>query len=359
MTMVEETQSRAGPQRERLWREAHRAAMARSLSVAFAAAATLGLISITAFRLAPQTDASGLLATVVAAYAVAAFVALGSSRLPLWSFSLLVACGTGLIALALYFGGDPRDDNEMFFVLVSLYAFYFFAAWQAALQMLAVGATYGVALAASPNAGSEAPVRWIVVMGVLVISGLIIRSLRRRVEGLIADLERSAQTDSLTGLLNLRGFRQAFAAELERARRNEESLSLLVADLDNFKGLNDQRGHPKGDQALQAVAALLLRRKNDTAARVGGDEFALLLPATGGAGACELAAQLQRELSGILSEADACTLSLGVAAYPEHGESPGDLLEAADQALYAAKRLGRNRCVRSEGAPIRVPAAKP
>lgn len=162
--------------------------------------------------------------------------------------------------------------------------------------------------------------------------------------------------DPLTGLVNRRGFDSTMTMEVERSTRFKTPLTLCIMDLDNFKAVNDTYGHPCGDEVLQAVASILLSemRMIDTAARIGGEEFALLLPGTGLARAQKL---LQRIQSIIKSTEISCgpdklavTMSMGVASY--RGKLPPDpdkLLVEADKALYRAKRAGKNRI---EVAPI-------
>jgi len=177
--------------------------------------------------------------------------------------------------------------------------------------------------------------------------------LRKRSGELSALAERLHEqtvTDSLTGLYNRRHFDAAFARELQLADRNGHPVSLLLLDLDNFKVLNDNHGHPAGDAALRAVAASLRARLRgyDIPCRIGGDEFAVITPGTGLIAATELAEQLRKTIEGLRLLDGAHTIgplsiSAGVAAYPVHGSDCTGLQSAADQALYAAKRGGRDR----------------
>jgi diguanylate cyclase (GGDEF)-like protein len=156
--------------------------------------------------------------------------------------------------------------------------------------------------------------------------------------------------DALTGLANRRGFDQAMAMEVERSSRFKTPLTLCIMDLDNFKAINDIHGHPCGDDVLKAVASILLTemRMIDTAARIGGEEFALLLPGTGQARALKLLERIQAVIqdTGIIC-GDAqftMTMSMGVASYRgKLTPDPVKLLAEADKALYRAKRAGKNR----------------
>jgi diguanylate cyclase (GGDEF)-like protein len=160
--------------------------------------------------------------------------------------------------------------------------------------------------------------------------------------------QRAATTDTLTGLKNRGAFDDRFPKDVERSARYGIPLSLVMVDLDNFKGVNDTHGHGVGDRLLQSVAQVILEtvRKADEAFRYGGDEFVLMLPSTGIQGAERVAQRLQRTMStsAILSELHPVrsSISCGVAAY-EGGETAQAFLDRADAALYRAKRSGKDR----------------
>ena len=168
-----------------------------------------------------------------------------------------------------------------------------------------------------------------------------------------AIVQRQATTDELTELANRRRFAETLDTELRRAERFGEPLGLVFADLDDFKRVNDRHGHQVGDQVLRAFADCLRKRVRviDVAARLGGEEFAVLLVETDLAGAAALAESLREAVSTLEvpvpgAEPVRLTASFGVAAYPE-ARTPDDLLAAADAGLYRAKREGKNR-VRSD-----------
>jgi diguanylate cyclase (GGDEF)-like protein len=148
-------------------------------------------------------------------------------------------------------------------------------------------------------------------------------------------------------MYNHRFFHERLALEVERSGRNNLELSLLMIDVDHFKDFNDRFGHLAGDMALKHVAELLSadRRVNDIVARYGGEEFAVLLPDTPRDAAARLAEQMRARIqSATLGENDmSVTISIGVAACPLDADAPQPLLQAADDALYQAKRNGRNR----------------
>ena len=189
---------------------------------------------------------------------------------------------------------------------------------------------------------------WLAAVGTLAIGGFVVSLLRDRLIGTIERLAEFANRDPLTELLNRRGFEDALDIELERARRSDAPLSLVVADLDGLARVNRTMGHAAGDEALRAVAAALraVKRSFDSAARVGGEEFALIAPDCDEHGAYMLAERARIDVATASAAAGQdLTISLGMATFPVHGASAEALLRAADQALQAAKGLGRDRTV--------------
>jgi diguanylate cyclase len=176
----------------------------------------------------------------------------------------------------------------------------------------------------------------------------------RRIEGLRTDLasaQREAHTDSLTGIANRKCFDHELRAAAEEAITSARPLCLLLADIDHFKQFNDTFGHQVGDQVLRLVAEMLTRsiKGRDRAARYGGEEFAVILPQTELDGARTLAEQIRRTVAGrrIRSKTNGrdlghITMSIGGTTYVP-GEPLTRLIQRADDALYRAKRAGRNR----------------
>lgn len=162
-----------------------------------------------------------------------------------------------------------------------------------------------------------------------------------------AELARLVYTDPLTGLPNRRHFSERFDAEVARVARYGGSFSLGVLDCDHFKDYNDRHGHPAGDDALRELAFLLREqlRASDSVARLGGEEFAVLMVGTEPAGAAVVAERLRARIAGHTFGAtgDTLTVSIGIASAPEDARTPDALFRLADQALYAAKALGRDR----------------
>lgn len=164
-------------------------------------------------------------------------------------------------------------------------------------------------------------------------------------------LQREASTDALTGLHNRREFEAGMVREMERARRMRVPLSLALVDVDLFKRINDQHGHDVGDRVLREVAATLQAgiRRSDLVARIGGEEFALVLLGTEPPGAWILLERLRQAVAVLRVPAGAqaigCTISIGLTDRMEDDADWATLYKRADQALYAAKQGGRDRVV--------------
>ena len=158
--------------------------------------------------------------------------------------------------------------------------------------------------------------------------------------------EEEAFTDHLTGLANRRRFERQLEREVNRTLRHERPFCLLMLDLDNFKRLNDSFGHSTGDEAIRRIGKVLQEgtRGIDLAARIGGEEFALVLVETSLGGGLEVAERLRASINEIsIPLAGHITASFGVAECPSSAQTSRDLLQSADSALYEAKRAGRNR----------------
>ncbi len=172
-----------------------------------------------------------------------------------------------------------------------------------------------------------------------------------RLKQAIDRLRAEADRDYLTGLANRRRFRAALGNELERWRRYQVPCALLLADIDHMKRINDAHGHSAGDVAIRHVAAALasLSRDNDTAARLGGEEFALLLAGADEASARAAAERLRQAVAAAaVEQVGVVTVSIGVAACPAHADNERALYSASDAALYRAKDAGRDCVVTAE-----------
>ncbi len=320
--------------------------MGRVLAALFFAGATLALLTVVLPH-SPRANVVGLLIIVGNAYVVAGVLLWRAGSLSTWVLRGALAWGSTLITGVAYFSGETPSPLVFFYLWVFLYSSYFFSRRQATFQIVYVGVAYGALLVAAPPL-SGVPAWWVVGMGTLLVAAILVGVLRARGEQLIARLYDAARTDPLTNLLNRRGFRELLDLELERARRSAAPMALVVGDVDHFKEVNDRSGHPVGDAALRRVADLLGRgvRQIDAAARVGGEEFALVLPGIEDKEAFVVAERLRCALrEEFRGDTVAITISFGIASYPRHGETAGSLLRASDEALYAAKQAGRDRTV--------------
>lgn len=188
------------------------------------------------------------------------------------------------------------------------------------------------------------------VLTLALAAGLATR-LGRPLARMFGELTDQAERDSLTGLANRRVIDERLEEELDRSRRYRTHLALILVDIDNFKSVNDRHGHQCGDDVLRAVAPALAGslRELDLAGRFGGEEFAIVLPGTSVTSARRIAEQIRRALAKVTvtapdGEPISVTASFGAAEFPVNG-SVAALVEAADRALYKAKRDGKDRVV--------------
>lgn len=163
-------------------------------------------------------------------------------------------------------------------------------------------------------------------------------------------LEALSITDEMTGLSNFRHFKTEAEKEHERSKRYDTVYTIIFCDVDNFKHYNDRNGHPAGDRVLQGVSKILTEqcRSTDLPARYGGEEFVILAPGVDARGANVLAERIRKDIQGYPFDHSKAqplgfvSISIGVASFPEDGESLQEILNHADQALYVAKESGRN-----------------
>lgn len=161
------------------------------------------------------------------------------------------------------------------------------------------------------------------------------------------ELERLSVTDPLTGLFNRLRMMEVLENEVRRSRRLHHEFSVVMADLDLFKRYNDDYGHPAGDIVLKRVATIMREASRDVdfVARYGGEEFLIMMPETTIDGAAEFAERIRKRIADEALPDGQITLSLGVSAFPMHGDGPEQLIAEADAALYLAKRAGGDRVV--------------
>jgi diguanylate cyclase (GGDEF)-like protein len=191
----------------------------------------------------------------------------------------------------------------------------------------------------------------------VTLTTVVVTLLRERLTDVIGQLAQASATDYLTGLLNRRAFDTEFLRQIESAHRSELPLALVLFDLDHFKQVNDRFGHAAGDRALLDFATLLNRerRAGDTLARIGGEEFAVVLFGVGHAEAIAFAERIGRELEEPrLDRQPTLSASAGVVTLSAQECTPSALLVAADRALYGAKAAGRHRVGAWEQGSVRV-----
>src|ERR1700722_7301134 len=186
-----------------------------------------------------------------------------------------------------------------------------------------------------------------VLMDVLSSSGLVRVPVILEYDAL-KKIQLNAVTDPLTGLYNRRLFAESFEKELNRARRYGLPLGIVIVDLHRFKEVNDKYGHPRGDEVLRAAAATLQKalRTSDSAFRIGGDEFALLLPQTDAAQALALSRRIEIVFAEVLRPLQlsfSVTMDHGVADFPQDGDQSDQLIRVADERLYQLKHANHSR----------------
>jgi diguanylate cyclase (GGDEF)-like protein/putative nucleotidyltransferase with HDIG domain len=300
----------------------------------------------------PEFNVEGLLTIQVLSILLGIGLWLRADYVPYWSLRAGPTIATVNTTLAVYFSGDATSGFALFYVWVALYIFYFPSTRAEAVFYVSWAVVnYAVAIAITPSTGGASGAGWthfVIMAGTLLTAATLLTYLRGRMEKLMHRLTDAARRDPLTGLPNRVALHEVIARELERARPERRPVSVLVLDLDSFKRFNDRRGVAAGDDALQRLGGLLEdgSRLPDTVTRSSGGEFALVLPETDKHGAFLLAEDLLAKVRETIGIGTAkVTGSAGVACFPEHGESVGELLSSADEAMRAAKALGRDRAV--------------
>jgi diguanylate cyclase (GGDEF)-like protein len=301
-------------------------------------------------------DPSFSLVPVIVVFVVFAFLMAFGPRFSRRGLALLGPLGVVLIAYALITTPGPTDAAVLY-ALPVFWTTFFFGRRGAVAILACVAVGHAVALLAMPAVDSY-PGRWLDVM----VSGcgvsLVVLVLERRNAMLVARLASEARTDPLTGLLNRRGFDEHAVREFAHVSRDGVTIALATLDIDHFKQINDEWGHIVGDRVLANLARLLASeaRGIDVAARLGGEEFAVLMPGCDVAGA---EAFVERVRAGLEASAGpgmpAVRVSAGVVATSETLDVQ-IMLERVDRALYAAKRSGRDRTVVFGGHDFPLPA---
>lgn len=264
-------------------------------------------------------------------------------------FRLVVIVGTVALMAVVHTAnvGLPDAKLGLFYLVPVLLATWFAGLWWGAgmvtasmlLRIVAeLDQTDASLLVVVANQGAFA-----VVSGIMMVAFWHLQQTQRELQDL-------AIHDPLTRVLNARAFSNRLTQELHRNRRYRRPLSLLYLDLDNFKELNDSRGHQTGDTVLRLVADAmrLAVRETDIVGRMGGDEFAVLMPETDGALADAVAQRLAEGVKTAFSGSPTVSASIGIVSFDDTAATADEILRRADQAMYEAKRTGKDRVVQVE-----------
>jgi diguanylate cyclase (GGDEF)-like protein len=286
---------------------------------------------------------------------VLGFLLLGASRFnsaPQRFLPAITIVGAILaVTAAVYFNGErtggPALLNEFFYVWPALFAGYFYKRFVVVAVVVAISVSYLAVCMLIGVALDTLLIRALITISIVAGTALVAHSLRNYVDALISRLDALARTDALTGLLNRRSFDECLATELARVKRVPQPLAVLIGDLDHFKATNDQFGHAAGDGVLVSVGAQLQAsvRRPDTLARIGGEEFAVVMPNTTAEGGVELAERLRQAIGRVTDPAGRpIRITFGVASTEDCGQIDSDsLVLAADRALYSGKADGRDQ----------------
>lgn len=334
-----------------------RAWVARILTYLFGFGSLLMLLTVL-LPGAEGRDSQALASVAVFSLLMSAGILVAFDRLPLWFLRGAPAIGTLLVALAINFAGSEASAAYALYMawVVIAASLFLDARLTLAHGAIAVGA-YATVLGLDEAPDGLDLLRLAMTAGTVLAVALVVNGVASQIRAVLSRFDEAARTDSLTELLNRRGFDEAFQSELSRAARAGSGVGVVMLDLDGFKAFNDRNGHPAGDIALKRVARALVRtnRAVDRIARVGGEEFMVLAPDSATPGTLALAERLRRAIEIEFSGQDALTASIGVASFPSHGVEPESLIAAADGAMYEAKARGRNLVV---AAPVdRSPGA--
>jgi diguanylate cyclase (GGDEF)-like protein len=269
-------------------------------------------------------------------------------RLPPRALAPLGPVGVGLIAVALATSPGP-GDGAVLYVWPVLWSAYFFGRLGAISVVGCTAVAHAAVLSVLPAADGYGD-RWVDVMVTVSVIAGVVHVLARKNDALLATVTAEARTDRLTGVLNRRGLEEQASRCLAQARREGSPVAVVIVDIDYFKRVNDQWGHEVGDRVIAHLGSVLADecRETDVVARLGGEEFVVLLSQSDEASALLYTRRVRRALA----ESDrpgrpAVRISAGAAA----ATAPADvapLLQSADTALYEAKRTGRDRTVLSD-----------
>jgi diguanylate cyclase (GGDEF)-like protein len=328
----------------------------------FTLVAVASVVTLASAALDPQLAGGRLLALVVTVPLLALFLGgswllrygSGESR---WSWAVFPFAAMALIVILDLLSDDASVGAQVFLLFP-----VFYAASQlhrhGALAVTGAAVVSDVVITACLLPARLAALDSIYVGAAIATSSLLLIRGVERSEALMAQLQRQAATDPLTGLVTRRVLDNAARTALTGAATHTGT-ALLVIDVDRFKTINDSHGHPAGDEVLLQIAGILLNlsRPEDVTSRMGGDEMALLLPGCSERVAIERAEHVRATIAAHSFTLDdgttlRLTISVGIAHAPTHASDLHTLYAAADEALYAAKRNGRNQAAESVRQPL-------
>jgi diguanylate cyclase (GGDEF)-like protein len=314
--------------------------IARSAAAMYAGATFLGLSQ----ALTSEGPQSSLVPGLIALGIVPLLLARGS-RLPILVLAALGPVGAALIAVAVATSPGP-GDGAVLYIWPVIWVAYFFGRTATVLIVAWIGILHAIALIALPEASSYLD-RWFDVIVPIGVVGAVVHALARRNEELLAAASAEARIDELTGLLNRRGFDERAPAEIARAQRDLAAIAAVSFDIDYFKRINDEWGHDAGDRVLARLGDVFREhsRETDIVARMGGEEFTVLMWSTDHDDARKYADRVRAAFAAADLEVGPLTISAGIACERPPTLQLDQLLHAADSALYAAKAAGRDRSV--------------
>jgi len=290
---------------------------------------TLAVIAI-AMPQQQRVDRTGDFIVAMLGYVSAGLIFLIGRRMSPWLTHIFLLGGTVAVSLGIYFGHGSYTSVAAgaLYVLVAIYAAFFFSWRGGVFHLCMIAICFAVALSFNARARDTVAAA-VLVFGITFAAMFVVGYLAQ-------EIRRVASTDTLTGLPNRQALAQKLEIEVSRAQRYGTRLAVAIIDLDDFKEVNDQRGHHAGDRLLAELAHAWrgALRCEDLLARWGGDEFVVVLPSCGAEEAEVVCSRLQR------SGGQSC--SIGIAVY-QPGEDSETLLVNADRALYQAKAAGRNK----------------
>jgi diguanylate cyclase (GGDEF)-like protein len=296
----------------------------------------------------PGGPALSLIPGLAALVLVALIVGVGP-RLPLPVLGAVGPIGAALIAYAIATTPSGQGDGVLLYIWPVLWVAYFFGRRASVLIVAWIGVVQGAALIHLHGVLD----RWIDLVVSVGIVAVVVQVLSERNARLVTRLAEEARVDKLTGVLNRRGFEERGAVEVERARREGYSVGVASFDIDYFKRVNDEWGHDAGDRVLERLGEIFRAesRSLDIVGRLGGEEFVALLPSADAEQTLAYAERVRAAFAtSVEREVSNVTVSAGVVATVAP-EGADELLQAADSALYAAKRGGRDQAVLHDQAP--------